>query len=135
MNRLIKITYWTPRILCMLAILLISVFALDAFEPGQTVWHQIMAFIIHMIPSFILIILLIVAWKWEKTGGILLLLAGLAWGFFLIRTNSLHHRSSLNVFYAFMALAFPFILSGILFIISHYLKEKDLTEEKNVPAE
>ena len=135
MNRLTKITYWTPRILCILAILLISVFALDAFEPGQTIWHQILAFIIHLIPSFILIILLIVAWKWEKKGGIILFVAGLAWGFFLIRINYMNHRSFLNVFYTFMALAFPFILSGVLFIISHHLKEKDLRESKDIPAE
>jgi hypothetical protein len=111
------------------------VFALDAFEPGQTIWHQILAFIIHLIPSFILIILLIVAWKWEKKGGIILFVAGLAWGFFLIRINYMNHRSFLNVFYTFMALAFPFILSGVLFIISHYLKEKDLRESKDIPAE
>jgi hypothetical protein len=135
MNRLTKIAYWTPRILCMLAILLISVFALDAFGPGQTVWHQILAFIIHMIPSFILIILLIVAWKWEKTGGIILSLAGLAWGLFLIKTYSMQHGNFWIVFYRVMALAFPFILSGILFIISHYLQKKDLTEGENIPAE
>jgi hypothetical protein len=135
MDRLIKITYWTPRILCILAILLISVFALDSFEPGQTVWHQILAFIIHLIPSFILIILLIVAWKWEKTGGIILFVAGLIWGFFLFRINYIHQRSFLNVFYTFMALSFPFILSGVLFIISHYLKVKDLTEDKDITAE
>jgi hypothetical protein len=135
MNILTKITYWTPRILCILAILLLSVFALDAFKPGLTIWHQILAFIIHLIPSFILIILLIVAWKWEKTGGIILFVAGLIWGFFLIRINFMNHISSLNVFYAFMALAFPFILSGVLFIISHYLKDKDLTEGKDIPAE
>jgi hypothetical protein len=34
-----------------------------------------------------------------------------------------------------MALAFPFVLSGVLFIISHYLKVKDLAEENNIPAE
>lgn len=135
MNKLTKITHWTPRILCMLAILLISVFALDAFGPGQTVWHQLLAFIIHMIPSFILIILLIVAWKWEKIGGIILSIVGLAMGLFLIRTNYMHHGNFWNVFYPVMALAFPFILSGVLFIISHYLKEKDLTEGNNIPAE
>jgi len=32
-----KILYWSPRILCILAILFISIFALDAFEPGHTI--------------------------------------------------------------------------------------------------
>ena len=134
MNSLTKITHWTPRILCILAILLISVFALDAFEPGHTVWQQLLAFIIHLIPSFILIALLIVAWKWEKTGGIILSIAGLALGFFLFRGNYRHSHNLWNSISIVMAMAFPFILSGILFILSRYLKNKDIVAEKNISS-
>jgi len=136
MIRLIKIAHWTPRILCILAILLISVFALDAFEPGQSVWHQLLAFAIQLVPTFILTALLIVAWKWEKTGGIIFVIIGLIFGFFLFRLNYRNHHQSLqNTITTVMALAFPFVLSGVLFIISHYLKVKDLAEENNIPAE
>lgn len=48
-----KILYWSPRILCILAILFVSMFSLDAFEPGVPFWNQILAFLMHMIPSFI----------------------------------------------------------------------------------
>jgi hypothetical protein len=34
-----------------------------------------------------------------------------------------------------MSLAFPFVLSGVLFFISYYLKKKDLMAENNIPAE
>ena len=135
MNRLTKITHWTPRILCILAILLISVFALDAFEPGQTVWHQLLAFIIHLIPTFILTALLIIAWKWERTGGIILGIAGLALGIFIFWANYKNHHNLWNTITIVMSLAFPFVLSGVLFIISYYLKKKDLTAENNIPAE
>jgi len=135
MNRLTKITHWTPRILCMLAILLISVFALDAFEPGQTICHQLLVFAIHLIPTFILTAILIIAWKWERTGGIILGIAGLAFGIFIFWVNYRNHRSLWNIISAVMALAFPFVLSGVLFIFSHYLKEKDRAAGNNIPAE
>ena len=125
MNRLTKITRWTARIFSILAILLVSMFALDAFEPGQSIWHQLLAFVIHMIPSFILTALLIIAWKWERIGGILLAVAGLAFGIFLFRSGSMHHLSLWNSFSTIMAFAFPFVLSGVLFIISYYLNKKD----------
>jgi hypothetical protein len=135
MNGLTKITHWTPRILCILAILLISMFAMDAFEPGHTIWQQLLAFIIQLIPSFILIILLIVAWKWEKTGGIILLIAGLTFGIYLFRGNFRHHHSLWNSISIVMSLAFPFVLSGVLFILSHYLKNKDPEAEKNISSD
>jgi len=59
-----KILFWLPRILCIIAILFISLFALDAFQPDLTIWQQLEAFLMHLIPSFILLILLLIAWKW-----------------------------------------------------------------------
>ena len=66
-----KILYWSPRILAILATLSISMFALDAFEPGLTLWQQLAAFFMHMIPSFVLLLILLLAWKREMLGGIL----------------------------------------------------------------
>ncbi|MGD0342274.1 MAG: hypothetical protein ABSA76_11290 [Bacteroidales bacterium] len=135
MNNLAKITHWTPRILCILAILLISMFALDAFEAGKTIWQQLLDFIIHLIPTFILTALLIIAWKWEKTGGIIFLIVGIAFGIFLFRGNYRHNHNLWNSISIVMAMAFPFVLSGVLFIISNYLKKKSLTTGNNIPAE
>jgi hypothetical protein len=95
----------------------------------------VLAFTIHLIPSFILTALLIVAWKWEKAGGIILSVAGLAFGVFIFMVNYSAHRSLWNCISVVMALAFPFVLSGVLFIFSHYLKEKDRTAGNNIPAE
>jgi len=46
--------YWLPRILAMLFIGFLSLFALDVFIPGQPLFSMIGAFLIHLIPSFIL---------------------------------------------------------------------------------
>jgi hypothetical protein len=58
-------------------ILFISLFALDVFE--QERWF--LALVMHLIPSYILIIITIVSWKKELIGGILWLVTGI---FFLI---------------------------------------------------
>ncbi len=51
MKTIVKILYWAPRILCIMAILFISMFALDSFEPGLNIWQQIGAFLIPLIPT------------------------------------------------------------------------------------
>ena len=95
-----KIIYWSPRVLAIAYIAFISVFALDVFEMSQ--WY--LALFMHLIPSLILAVLTIIAWKREFIGGIMFLVAGLAMTFFF---------HSLN-------LAFPVFVIGALFIASHY---------------
>ena len=65
------------RILSIVFILFISLFALDVFE--QEKW--LLALVMHLIPTFVVIILTIVSWKKELLGGILWLILGI---FFLI---------------------------------------------------
>ena len=53
-------------------------FALDAFEGTHTVREQLGHFFMHLIPSFILLIVFFVATKSELIGGILFTLIGVA---------------------------------------------------------
>lgn len=69
-----KIVYWLPRILSILFIAFISMFALDVFSEPR--W--LLALFMHLIPSYFLIAITIVAWKHEMLGGILFLVAGFA---------------------------------------------------------
>ncbi len=120
MNKSSKILYYTPRILCIIAILFISLFALDAFETGHSIWEKIIAFLIHLIPSFILTILLIIAWKKELLGGILFLIIGIGSSPFLFKLNyNMNHSIWLSLGIIFM-ITIPFAAVGILFIMSHY---------------
>jgi hypothetical protein len=125
MTTLTRITHWVPRILCILPILLVSMFALDSFEPGRTIWQQLTAFLIHLIPSFVLLAALVVAWKWEKAGGIILIVLGIAFGIFIFRGNFRRLGDLWKSATIVMALAFPFFLSGILFLASNYLRKKE----------
>ena len=60
MKTFIKILHWLPRIICILAILVVSMFALDSFAPELTFWQQIGGFLMHLIPSFVLLSILII---------------------------------------------------------------------------
>ena len=120
--------FWLPRAICVVAILFVSMFALDSFDPHLTIWQQILGFLIHLIPSYVLIALLVVAWKWEYVGGILYILLGLGFGvaIFLLNYNRNHFSAGQSLFDAAI-IAFPFVLAGVLFVISHNRKQKALS--------
>lgn len=122
-----KVIHWLPRIICILAILFVSMFALDAFEPELTIWQQIGAFFMHLIPSFILLALLIVSWKWEFIGGIIFTLLGLGFSPVIFVHNYKMNQSVWMSIGIILGITLPFIIVGILFIVSHYQKKKNLS--------
>lgn len=124
MSNSIKIIHWLPRIICILAILFVSMFALDSFDPALSVWKQILALLIHLIPSFVLACFLILAWKWELIGGIAFILIGLGFTPFIYLHNyAMNHSVWMSISVVLM-INFPFVVVGSLFMVSHFLKKK-----------
>jgi hypothetical protein len=81
--------YWTPRILCILFAIFISLFALDVFSEGYTGRELAVALAMHMIPTAILLVVTILAWRWEWTGAVLFIGLGIfyivwSWGKFSV---------------------------------------------------
>lgn len=114
-----KILFWLPRILMIVFILFISLFALDSFDGNETLIRKIGGFLIHLIPTFILTALLIVSWKLEWIGGVAFFGLGVfyiiwAWGRFTIGTY--------------------FLISGPLFIISILFFLNWFGAKKNFPG-
>ena len=109
-----KIIFWIPRILAILFILFLSLFALDVFEEYSGL-VMLLAFLLHMIPSFLLIIMLVVAWKWEIVGGWILLAFGIGFTMF----NHLY-RDPIS----FLVVSIPIFAVGILFLLSHKYNKK-----------
>ena len=111
--------YWTPRILAIISILFISMFALDVFSEGYGFWVTIWALIMHLVPTFILVIVLIIAWRWEHVGGIIYILLG---AFYIIMTAN---KASLDqAWLAYLMISGPLFLIGILFLLNKYLNSK-----------
>ncbi len=72
MNKTLKQTlFWLPRIAGILFVLFLSMFALDIFELHLGFWGTIVGLLMHLIPSILLAIAIVVAWKWEWFGAAL----------------------------------------------------------------
>jgi len=124
MKTSLKIIHWLPRILCIFAILFISMFAGDAFEHGNNILQKLGAFFIHLIPSLILVILLIIAWKWELIGGIIFITIGLGFIPFIFNHN-FNMNQSIGMTLGIVAMInMPFVLVGLLFLSSYRMKKK-----------
>jgi len=108
-NGLEKILYWLPRILTIVFIAFLGLFALDSFGGTEPILYQIAGFFIHLIPNFILIAILILAWKKPQIGGVVFLGLG---AIFTIFFNTYEHL--LN----FLFISGPAFLIGILFLFS-----------------
>lgn len=84
-----RILFWTPRILAMLYIAFLSMFAVDVFSQEHGFWRIFAALSIHLTPSFVLIAGLILAWRWEWIGAAIYGVTGVAYiGWVLCRPLS-----------------------------------------------
>jgi len=79
----------------------------------------------HLIPSFALILFLIVAWKWELIGGGIFVILGLGLLPFIYMTNYHMNHSVWMSIGIVLVINLPFIVVGILFVLSHFLKRKN----------
>ncbi len=103
--------FWTPRILCILFAIIVSLFALDVFNQDYEMGKTVAAFLMRLVPSFLILIVLVVSWRWEWIGGILFIALGVyyivsAWEKFQI--------------VAYLLISGPLFLIGILFLINWF---------------
>lgn len=78
--------YWIPRVLGLFFAFFISLFSLDVFNIVRPWMAQIVALLIHLIPTVIILVTLWIANRHRVIGGLLFLLIGAAfiyqtWGF------------------------------------------------------
>ncbi|MFZ6036348.1 MAG: DUF7670 domain-containing protein [Patescibacteria group bacterium] len=104
-----KFFYWAPRVLGILFIGFISIFALDVFSEGYGAGEFVLALVMHLLPSFFGVGILYVAWKWERIGGWLFVVFGVAFLF-------------IGGFETMSILLFsvPLCVIGGLFLMHHY---------------
>jgi len=75
--------YWTPRALCVAYAIFLGMFSLDVFNEARGFWPTLQALAMHLIPAGIVVAILVVAWRWEWIGTVLL---GAAAMYYTIRT-------------------------------------------------
>ena len=79
----------------------------------------------HLIPSFVLILFLVIAWKWELIGGAIFVMIGLGFMPFIYMMNYHMNHSVWMSLSVILAINFPFVVVGLLFILSHFMKRKN----------
>lgn len=124
MKASVRILHWMPRIICIIAILFISKFAMNAIESYLTIWQQVLLLLVHLIPAALLVGLLVIAWKWELPGGILFTLIGFTLAPIIYQHNY-NMDQSMGMSLGFVMLfALPLVIIGILFILSFVKRRK-----------
>lgn len=63
--------FWLPRILGLLFGAFLALFALDVFSMEDEPLRLLLGFLVHTIPTWIILLATIIAWKWERLGGFL----------------------------------------------------------------
>ena len=100
---------WTPRVLCILYAVFISLFALDAFSPNRRLAENLLALAMHLIPTAVVLIVLAVAWRWAWVGAVVY--AGLGILYLVMFRGRFDWA-------AYAMIAGPLFLTGALFLIS-----------------
>lgn len=116
--------HWAPRILAILAIGFISLFALDAFSSEKPFLDQMVDYLIHLLPCFVLLIVLVIAWKRERLGGIIFAVLGLGLSPYVFMMNYRNNDSVWMSLGVIALITLPLFVIGLLFLWSHNLKQK-----------
>lgn len=112
-----KFILWAPRILALLIAAFVVLMAFDNFTTGAAADKQVMGFFISIVPALGLIAGMIIALRHKLAGGIVIILMGIIMSVLL--------RNSVKSL-PFLILSTPIIVTGILFILSHFYERTSL---------
>jgi hypothetical protein len=105
-----RLLFWAPRILCIAFAVFVSLFALDVFGEGYGFFETILAFTIHLIPAGIILIALVVSWRWEWIGAIAFTALGVVY-IIIFRDRGFSWS-------IYVMMSGPLFLLGVLFLIN-----------------
>jgi len=122
-KRISKFLYWTPRILSILFIIFLALMSLDVLSPESSFWQTVSALFIHNVPALILLVILLISWKYEIVGGIAFILAGILYIAFVLNTAI---KTGFEWYYLSWVVQISGIafLIGIMFLVGWYKKKR-----------
>ena len=125
MNQKRSALFWLPRILSMVFISFLTMFSLDVFEPGLSFREILLGLIMHNIPSIIMILVLVIAWKWDLVGAISYFAVALIYlGLVTFNVINAELKWYLAISWS-MTIAGPAALIGVLYLIG-WLKKRSI---------
>jgi hypothetical protein len=101
--------FWAPRLLTILFALFLSVFALDVFGETKGLVQTLADLALHLMPTFLLLGLLALAWRWDLIGVIAF--AGLAIAYIAVMWGRFP-------WFTYAAISGPLLLMSLLFWLS-----------------
>jgi hypothetical protein len=107
-----EVLVWLSRIIVILFAAFISLFALDIFGEKRPFFEKLLGFFIHLIPTFFIILSVIIAGKHKLIGGALFAIVGIVFTLFF--------NTYINIG-RFAIFSLPLLLTGVLFIISYFI--------------
>ena len=75
-----RLLLWTPRAAGILLAAFLALFALDSFGAGEPLSRAIPAFLIHLIPTYLVLGVVVAAWRVEWVGALACLVLAVAYG-------------------------------------------------------
>ena len=108
-----KLLFWSPRVLGILIAIFVSLLALDVFAEGYSSWEIVVALAMHLIPTFVILIALAIAWRWPWLGGLLFVALGVLYITLFWEPSNLP---------AYLVISGPMFLAGVLFLLVGYYR-------------
>jgi hypothetical protein len=112
------IVRWVPRVLGLAFAAFLAIFALDVFDESLGIGGTIVALAIHLIPTWLVLAAVALAWKHEIAGGVAFFLLGAA---YVAMAGSRFPVSTI------LLIAGPPVAIGVLFILASRLTRKQPT--------
>lgn len=105
---------WAARLLTIAFAIFISLFAMDVFNEGYGFWKTLLGLFMHLLPTLVILIILLIAWHKAIVGGVFYILLAITYIVF---------ASDKFDWTAYALIPAPMIIIGILFFIGWYQKK------------
>jgi hypothetical protein len=108
----LQLLYWAPRALCVVVAVFISIFALDVFGKGLGFGQTLLALLMHLVPTFLILIVLAISWRREWIAGFIFLALAVVYAVF--SWNKPFGPTAIPL------ISGPLALTGALFLVNWY---------------
>lgn len=109
------IILWIARIISIGFALFISIFAMDVFSENIGFWKTGVALLIHLIPTFVIVLIVIISWHKAWIAGFAFMLLGIL--HVIVQWGKLHWSG-------YAVISAPIFILSVLFFIGWYQQEK-----------
>lgn len=110
-----KVLYWAPRLLGLAFAAFITMFAMDVFGEGYKLGELLVALFMHLVPTFMVLAAVAIAWRWEWVGGLVCL--GLAILYIVMVPTEFDPI-------AILLISGPLLLMSGLFFVNWFLRDR-----------